>query len=124
MHKRWVLLIDLDLFNGDAALQLDAAPSHALAEAIEHPDHVDELFLERGVIHVTARLDLLASLEPLDGRVDVEESGLLSILQILLLRYRFVFIDVPASTCAAAHPCAASAEPLHPGEQRKPGRRT
>jgi pilus assembly protein CpaE len=29
--------------------------------------------------------------------VDVEESGLLSILQILLLRYRFVFIDVPAT---------------------------
>jgi pilus assembly protein CpaE len=97
VHKRWVLLMDLDLFNGDAALQLDAAPSHALAEAIEHPDHVDELFLERGVIHVTARLDLLASLEALDGRVDVEESGLLSILQILLLRYRFVFIDVPAT---------------------------
>ena len=100
VHKRWVLLIDLDLSNGDAALQLDATPSHALAEAIEHPDHVDELFLERGVIHVTARLDLLASLEPLDGRVDVEETALLSIFQILLLRYRFVFIDVPATLAA------------------------
>jgi pilus assembly protein CpaE len=95
-HKRWVMLMDLDLANGDAALQLDTSPSGALAEAFERPERVDELFLERGVIHVAPRLDLLASLEPLDSQVAVEEAALLSLIEILLRRYRFVFIDVPA----------------------------
>ena len=95
-HKRWVMLMDLDLANGDAALQLDTSPSGALAEAFERPERVDELFLERGVIHVAPRFDLLASLEPLDSLVAVEEAALLSLIEILLRRYRFVFIDVPA----------------------------
>jgi len=34
-RERRVLLLDLDLQNGDAALQLDAQPSHALREALE-----------------------------------------------------------------------------------------
>lgn len=95
-HKRWAMLMDLDLANGDAALQLNTTPSGALAEAFQRPERVDELFLERGVIHVAPRLDLLASLEPLDSQIVVEEAALLSLIEILLRRYRFVFIDVPA----------------------------
>jgi len=67
-----------------------------LAEAFVRPDRVDELFLERGAIHVAPRLDLLASLEPLANPVTVEESALLSLLETLLRRYRYVFVDVPA----------------------------
>lgn len=96
MHKRWVMLLDIDLCNGDAALQLDMDPSHALAEALARPDRVDELFLERGAIHIAPRLDLLASLEPFAHPVAVEETALLSLLETLLRRYRFVFVDVPA----------------------------
>jgi pilus assembly protein CpaE len=97
VHKRWVILLDLDLHNGDTALQFDLPPTHALTEAFERPDRVDELFLERGVIHVTPRLDLLASLEPLGNPVAVEENAVLTLLDILLHRYRFVFIDIPAT---------------------------
>lgn len=97
IHKRWVMLLDLDLCNGDAALQFDTVPSHALAEAIAHPDRVDELFLERAANHVAPRLDLLASLEAFANPVDIEESALLSLLENLLRRYRFVFVDVPAT---------------------------
>ena len=53
---RRVLLLDLNLHNGDAALQLDAQPSHALREALDDPTRIDELFLERGVANVTKRL--------------------------------------------------------------------
>ncbi len=96
-HKRWVMLLDVDLFNGDAALQLDQSPGHALAEAFARPDRVDELFLERGAIHVAPRLDLLASLESYASSVTVEEAALLSLLETLLRRYRFVIVDVPAT---------------------------
>jgi pilus assembly protein CpaE len=98
--KRRVALMDLDLQFGDAALQLDAAPSHALREALDHPERVDELFLERGMTRIGERLGVLAALEPLDENPTVGESAVLSLLDHLLHRYRYVFVDIPASASA------------------------
>src|SRR5205807_1770007 len=94
--QRWVMLVDLDLHNGDAALQFDSTPGHALSEAFEKPERVDRLFLERGTIHVRERLDLLASLEPLSESTTLAEGAVLSLLGKLLHRYRFVFVDLPS----------------------------
>lgn len=94
-HERRVLFLDLDLQGGDAALQLDMSPSHALREALEHPDRVDELFLERGITHVTPRLDLFAGLEPLSDSSALSEEAVLKLLPLLLVRYRYVFVDLP-----------------------------
>jgi pilus assembly protein CpaE len=88
-------LLDLDMQNGDAALQLDMTPGRALHEALEHTDRIDDLFLERGVIHVTARLNLLASLEALGESPAFDEEATLQLISKLLYRYRYVFIDVP-----------------------------
>jgi pilus assembly protein CpaE len=99
-HKRWVMLLDLDIFGGDAALQLDSAPSHALTEALERPDRVDQMFLDRGMIHVTPRLDLLASLEPLGKTSAIDEHAVLSLLNVLLNRYRYVFVDLPVAVAS------------------------
>lgn len=95
MLQRRVMLVDLDLQFGDAALQFDAAPSHALAEALQHPERVNSLFLERGVIHVTERLGLLASLESIGETTIPDETAILSLIDTLLRRYRYVFIDLP-----------------------------
>jgi pilus assembly protein CpaE len=94
-HQRRVALLDLDMFAGDAALQLDAAPTHALFEALEHPERVDDLFLERATIHVTERLSLLASLENFANLMVPAEDAVLSLLGKLLRRYRYVFVDFP-----------------------------
>jgi len=97
-RERRVLLLDLDLQNGDAALQLDAQPSHALREALEDPARVDELFLERAVSNVTNRLSLLAGLEPLSDQVAPNEDAFVDLLQKLLPHYRYVFVDLPRHT--------------------------
>ncbi len=99
-RQRWVMLLDLDLQNGDSALQLDAVPSHALREAVEHPERVDKLFLERAVIPVEHRIDLLASLEPLGEPIAYNKTAVLTLLTNLLQRYRYVFVDLPASAAA------------------------
>ncbi len=64
--RRHTVLVDLGLQTGDAALQLDAVPNHALCDALGHPERVDKLLLERGLKHITDRLSLFASLEPLE----------------------------------------------------------
>jgi pilus assembly protein CpaE len=94
--QRWVMLVDLDLQNGDAALQLDSTPSHALREAFEKPERVDKLFLERGTIHVNKRLDILASMEPLGECSPLNEDAVISLFEKLQQRYHFVFVDLPA----------------------------
>jgi pilus assembly protein CpaE len=96
MRQRGVLLLDLDLYSGDAALQLDVQPSHALREALEDPKRIDELFLERGVVPVTERLGLLAGIEPLSDRVMLNEDAALQLLQKILAHYRYVLVDLPA----------------------------
>jgi pilus assembly protein CpaE len=94
-HRR-VMMMDLDLHFGDAALQFDVSPSHALCEALQHPDRVDDLFLERGMIHVAERLNLLESLQPISETSIPEEDAILTLLETLLHTYRYVFIDLPA----------------------------
>jgi len=100
-RQRWVMLLDLDLQSGDAALQLNVNPSHALSEAFEHPERVDKLFLERAVVHVESRFDLLASLEPLGEALPLSEGAVLAVLENVLRRYRFVFVDVPVTLAPA-----------------------
>jgi pilus assembly protein CpaE len=94
--RRHTVLIDLGLQNGDAALQLDAAPDRALFDALGHPERLDKLFIERALKRVTDRLSLFASLEPLDADAAVSEESFLWLLSNLLPRYRFTIVDVPA----------------------------
>jgi pilus assembly protein CpaE len=100
-QKRRVGLIDLDLQYGDAALLLDVKPNSVLKEALDRPERVDDLFLDRGVIHVGERLGLLAGLEALDDFIAPDASAVMSLLEHMLHRYRYVIVDVPS----AVAPC-------------------
>jgi pilus assembly protein CpaE len=96
-HKRRVGLVDLDLQFGDAALQLDVTPSHALREALDTPDRVDELFLDRGMAKVGERLGVFAALEPLNEAVAPAETAVMALTECLLRRCRYVILDFPLS---------------------------
>lgn len=100
VEKRRVTLLDLDLQFGDAALQLDVTPSHVLIDALEHPERIDELFLDRGMAAAAERLGVMAALEPLDEILLPKEDALLTLLERLLQRSRYVFVDVPSASVA------------------------
>jgi pilus assembly protein CpaE len=96
IRHRHTLVLDLDTRNGDAALQLDADTNTVLRDAFEQPERVDKLYLERGAMHLTERLDLLASLESLTAPTVRTEDSVLSLLEKVLVRYRFAIIDLPS----------------------------
>jgi pilus assembly protein CpaE len=98
LPPRPVVLLDLQLRFGDTALQLDVTPNDALSEALRSADRVDELFIERGVIHVADRLDLMASLAPVNEQPVFSEDAVLKLLQELQRRYRYVVLDAPFFT--------------------------
>ncbi len=95
---RPVVMLDLQLRFGDAALQLDVAPNDALRIALESVERVDPLFIERGVIHVSDRLDLMASMAPLDKQPQFNEESVLQLLAQFQQHYRYVVLDVSNMT--------------------------
>ncbi|HWA62779.1 MAG TPA: AAA family ATPase [Caulobacteraceae bacterium] len=99
---RPVLMLDLQLRFGDAALQLDQAPNEALNEALQSIERVDELFIERGVIHVAEHLDLMASLAPLSAPPAFAEDAVLALMEQVRRRYRYVVVDLPPAQAALA----------------------
>ncbi len=54
-------LVDLDASFGNVALALDIEPTRGLADAMENPARVDDLFIERATLAVSEKLGVLAS---------------------------------------------------------------
>ena len=59
--RRRVALLDLDLFSETTSLLLNTVPNAALCEALDNPERVDHKFLERAMLQVSERLDVLGS---------------------------------------------------------------
>jgi pilus assembly protein CpaE len=93
---RPVVMVDLNLYGGDAALTLDVQPNSALSTVLTQADRVDDLLLERGLIKVTSRLDMLASLESIDAPFAFDEDAVMALLEQVSRRYRYVVVEIPA----------------------------
>jgi pilus assembly protein CpaE len=91
-----VLLIDLHLAHGDAAVFLGAEPRFSVIDALENVQRSDEAFFRSLVVKTAAGVDLLASSErPMVGAVDGRSvKGLMDLATRL---YRHVVLDVPRS---------------------------
>jgi len=98
--KRRVALVDLDLHFGTQALALDAEPGHGLYDALHSPDRVDEVFIDRAMVRESEQLFLLAAEEPLDTSPEIEQEGLVSLLEHLRSRFDHVVIDMPRAMLA------------------------
>jgi pilus assembly protein CpaE len=108
--SRRVALVDLDVRTGAQALLLGAKPNPGLSEALEVPDRLDDLFLERATIAIGPRLDLLASEMPFE-RVPVPKlDGGEALIARLQRSYHYVLLDVPIGLRDVAAPLLASTQ--------------
>lgn len=92
--SRRVVLVDLDVRTGPQALLLGAKPNAGLAEALELPGRIDDLFLERATITIGPRLDLLASEMPADRATAPKMDGGEVLIGRLQRSYHYVLMDV------------------------------
>jgi pilus assembly protein CpaE len=95
MHRHTVLL-DADLHTGTAALSLDVKPLTGLSEALEAPERVDQLLLERSTQQASERLHVMAAMEPMTRAVGYQTQGAATLSQVLRSRYNFVIADAGA----------------------------
>ena len=95
VSRRHTLLLDADLHMGTAALLLNTASGPGLRAALEAPDRVDELFVERAAQPVGDRLHVLSSQENLLEQPVLAPDATRHLLDIVRRRYAFIIADAP-----------------------------
>ena len=93
--RRHTLLLDANLHTGNAALSLNVRADTGLRTALETPERVDELFIDRSAQPVTDRLFVMSSEERLAETPKVAPGAAQHLLTILRRRYNFVIVDAP-----------------------------
>ena len=93
LRKGTVLLVDLHLAFGDAAIYLTAEPKFSVADALENPHRLDAAFLKSLCVRTKTGLELLAS--PDRGLAVVVDAGRIrALIEAAALHYRFVVLDI------------------------------
>ncbi len=100
--RRHTVLFDADLHAGASALLLGARTTNGLRAALEHPERVDELFVERTAQPVGERLHVLAAEEKPGEAVVAQPGAAARLIAMLRRRYNFVVVDLPARSAPAA----------------------
>jgi pilus assembly protein CpaE len=98
LHRHTVLL-DGDLHTGSTALQLNLNYKNGLTVALESPERVDGLLLERSMQEAGERLHILAAQETLDKNVAYQPGAAALLMQALRARYNFVVSDAAGGDC-------------------------
>ncbi len=95
LSSRHTVLLDPDLYGGSAALMLDAQTGPGLRTALETPERIDELFVERAAQPVADRLHVLAGEVKLTERPVYGKNAAPLLIAALKRRYSFVVCDLP-----------------------------
>lgn len=91
---RHTLLLDADLYFGTSSLYLNVPQSAGFYLALESPERIDSLLVERSVQKVASRLDVLSTNTALETDVVYSQKSATSLVQVVRARYTFVIADV------------------------------
>jgi pilus assembly protein CpaE len=93
--KRHTVFVESDLHMGSGALLLGGKTGPGLRMALETPDRIDPLFVERAAQPVSERLHVLASEEKLSDPLNYAKGAAQRLIETLRVRYNFIIMDVP-----------------------------
>ena len=99
-QKRRVLLLDLDLQNGDCALALNLRPTSGLREALANPLRIDNVFIERAMAVHCERLFMLSAEEPLRSDAEFSIEAVETLVGVLRTLFHYIIADVPRGPTA------------------------
>lgn len=93
--KNNVGLLDLDLNFGTTALSFDLEPGRGLCDALDHPDRVDGLFIERAMIKESENLSILGAEAPLADPSYNDHSAIDHLFDELGRNFDMLIVDLP-----------------------------
>jgi pilus assembly protein CpaE len=89
------VIVDLDVAFGTAGLDFNQDPPQGISEAVFAPDRLDSNLVDRLLSKCSDHLSLLAAPAALDRTVDLSETALDGILDILRASIPTIVLDVP-----------------------------
>jgi len=92
LHRHTALL-DSELYNGTVALDLNLGFNNGLITALQSPERVDSLLIERAMQVGGERLHVLAGQEALDRPINYQHEGAEALVKAMRARYNFVVAD-------------------------------
>lgn len=109
-HAQETALFDLDAYFGSVALTLDVEPGRGFRDAMEKPDRVDGLFLDRVMVKPFPNLSVLSAEEPLTETLTTQATAGETILAALRSKFPFIVVDVPRQMSAFSRYILAQAD--------------
>ena len=94
-RRHHTLLLDADLQGGTGGLMLANEAEGGLRAALEHPERVDKLLVERAAPRLGDRLALLGAEDRPDSLPNVSAGAVRHLLDLLRGRYNVIVIDLP-----------------------------
>lgn len=107
-----IALIDLDPQDGSVSLLLDIEPSRGMREALEKPDRIDTLFLDRVMNKTEHGFYILSAEEGLSERVNFHDQAADVLIKELRGQYDLIILDLPRQNTVFARACMKICEPL------------
>ena len=101
---------DLKWFCASVALSLDLEPSRGFREALEKPDRIDSLFVERVMTKPQKNLSVLSSEETLQEQLHISDHAADVLLKELQEKFDVIIIDVPRYLNPFSQKCLAKAD--------------
>jgi len=100
---RSTALLDLDIHFGTSALSFDLEPGRGLADALEDPTRIDELFIERAMIKIGETFSILGSEMPFEEPFNPDPRALSHLVGTMKNKVNFLVVDLPRGM-AGEHP--------------------
>jgi pilus assembly protein CpaE len=110
LSRKQVALLDVDPHEGTIALALDIEPSRGMRDALEKPDRIDSLFLDRVLARPLKNLSVISSEETLHEPVLTHEAAAAALIRELKDKFDVVVLDVPRHLSPYARRCLAHAD--------------
>ncbi len=92
-----VVLIDGDFQFGNVRTLLDLPASHALHDALESPDRIDDVFLEQSMGEYGDRLRVISSEESLNEYLELDQERLANLdhlMELITSKFHYIVIDL------------------------------
>ncbi len=100
-QKQRVAIVDLDLYFGTVALSLDLEPGRGFREALENPNRIDGLFIERALVRECDNLFILGAEEALENAFSFDPAAVEMLLEKLRCDFDCVIVDFPRAVVTA-----------------------
>lgn len=90
-----IVIADLDLAFGTAGLDFNQDPVQGIADALQNPDRLDEVLLDRLLTTCSKHLSLFAAPVVLDRDYEMTPEGCETVIDVVRQNVPFVAVDVP-----------------------------